>query len=315
LKEGDHLFWPMMPGDTLEQLATKFYPSSPILKQRFILKALSLSRVLNLNIQINKPFQSPHFIIIPNDKAVRELTHRIKKAEEVKQKPDTLKFSYDLIHTPSSVTEVASVAKKSDIPLPKITLPKIHIPEVEIPKIYSPNIDFSRVKINVSTYWGSITQKSLLMTKHLNQESLALIHSYRSKNLNQILNDYRLRNIALIAIVLIVLSLLWWLNKKQQSKQAAVFSLIQSEGLASETVADTETLQSSSLVEQVESLIAQNRGALPDVEDFDVAQQLGNIAVEEISFSKKISQETTHESIESNVTDMPSQIYEQNGYH
>jgi hypothetical protein len=311
LQEGDQLFWPMLPGDTIEQLATKFYPNSPILKQRFILKTLSLSRVLNLNVQISEPFKSPHFVIIPNDRAVRELTHRIKKAEEIKQKQDALKLSYILIQTPPSVTDITSVSQQNQITLPKATIPKIQIPEVEIPKIQSATVDLSRVKTKVSAYWGSITQKSLLMTKHLNQESLGLINSYRSKNFNQILNDYRLRNIALITITLMGFIVLWLLNKKHQRKQAAMLSLIGTDGLISEAVGDSEALQSSSLVEQIESLIAQKKLSVPDVEDFEVAEQLANIEIEEVSFSNESNQEST----DINDADKPSQVYEQNGYH
>jgi hypothetical protein len=306
LQEGDQLFWPMLPGDTIEQLATKFYPNSPILKQRFILKTLSLSRTLNLNVRINEPFKSPHFVIIPNDKAVRELTHRIKKAEEIKQKQDALKLSYVLIHTPLGVTDNTTVSNQS-----QISLPKVQIPEVELPKVQSATVDLSRVKTKVSAYWGSITQKSLLMTKHLNQESLGLINSYRSKNFNQILNDYRLRNIALITIILMGSIILWWLNKKHQRQQAAALSLIGSEGLISETLADSEALQTSSLVEQIESLIEQKKVSVPDVEDFEVAEQLANLEIEEVSFSRESKQNTA----DINDADKPSQVYEQNGYH
>ncbi|MGV3581583.1 MAG: hypothetical protein ACO1N8_04685 [Methylophilus sp.] len=306
LQEGDQLFWPMLPGDTIEQLATKFYPNSPILKQRFMLKTLSLSRALNLSIQINEPFKSPHFVIIPNDKAVRELTHRIKKAEEIKQNQDALKLSYMLIHTPPSVTDITPVSKQS-----QIALPKVQIPEVEIPNIQSATVDLSQVKTKVSAYWGSITQKSLLMTKHLNQESLGLINSYRSKNFNQILNDYRLRNIALITIILMGAIVLWLLNKKYQRQQAAMLSLIGSESLISEAITDSEALQSSSLVEQIESLIAQKKVSVPDVEDFEIAEQLANIEIEEVGFSRESNQDTA----DINDADKPAQVHEQNGYH
>lgn len=312
LQEGGQLFWPMLPGDTIEQLATKFYPNSPILKQRFILKTLSLSRTLNLNVRINEPFKSPHFVIVPNDKAVRELTHRIKKAEEIKQKQDALKLSYVLIHTPSGVTDITSVSKQNQIALPEVTLSKVQIPDVELPKIQSTTVDLSRVKTKVSAYWGSITQKSLLMTKRLNQESLALINSYRDKNFNQVLNDYRLRNIALIAIILIGSIILWLINKKRQRQQAALLGLIGSERLIAETLADnSEAQQSSSLVEQIESLIEQKKVSVPDVEDFEVAEQLANIEIEEFNFSR----ETKLETADTNDADKPSQVYEQNGYH
>jgi hypothetical protein len=287
-KAGDHLFWPMLPGDTIEHLAATLYPNSPILKQRFILKTLSLSRSLNLNIQINEPFQSPRFVIIPNDKAVRELTHRIKKAEEIKQKPDTLKLSYDLVHPPSSI--------KPTINPSHITLPNTQIAKVETSKIQPVSIDLSRVKTKVTGVWNSITHKSLLVTKHLNQESLGLINSYRDKSMSQIFNDYRLRNIALISTLIALFIGLWAVNKQHQRKQLKVLSNDKFEGIISvetlpETVAENELFEASELVEKTEP-IAQD----------------ANVEVVNINTSTENCQDTSDEML----TEISSNLKKQN---
>lgn len=50
---------------------------------------------------------------------------------------------------------------------------------------------------------------------------------------------------------------------------------------------------------------------MSDVENFEVAEQLANIEIEEISFSKESNQETTDIS----TADKAAQVSEQNNYH
>lgn len=112
-KYADKVYWPMMPGDSLNQLAESLYPESPILKERFIKKTLSLSRALDINVQPNEVFKSSGLLIIPNEKAVKELTHRIRKSEEIKQEEEKLRLSYQLKTRPIAAAQIAIPAKTS----------------------------------------------------------------------------------------------------------------------------------------------------------------------------------------------------------
>lgn len=116
-KYADKVYWPMMPGDSLSQLAESLYPESPILKERFIKKTLSLSRALDINVQPNEVFKSSGLLIIPNEKAVKELTHRIRKSEEIKQQEEKLRLSYQLKTRPIEAA-------------PSLTPPKVATPSV-----------------------------------------------------------------------------------------------------------------------------------------------------------------------------------------
>lgn len=105
-KYRDKIYWPMMPGESLAQLAITLYPNNPILQERFIKKTLSLSRSLEAPVYPKQKFSKPRLLIIPNDKAIKDMTHRIKKPEELtlealkqqelKQEIQQLRLSYQL---------------------------------------------------------------------------------------------------------------------------------------------------------------------------------------------------------------------------
>ncbi len=85
----NYMLWPLLPGETLQSLATQLYPQSPILQQRFIQRAITLSRhhsgsyVSTLSLSADTQFERPQLIAVPHEQALTALTHRIKKAEEL----------------------------------------------------------------------------------------------------------------------------------------------------------------------------------------------------------------------------------------
>jgi hypothetical protein len=118
-KYADRVYWPMMPGESLAQLANKLYPNSPILRERFIKKTMSLSRALDTPVSAEQTFTRPGLLIIPNEKAVKELTHRIRKSEEVKQEEEQLRLSYQLKTRPMAAPSVVETATEPSPNLPR----------------------------------------------------------------------------------------------------------------------------------------------------------------------------------------------------
>lgn len=60
--------WPVLPGESVEDIAALFYPKNKIMQQRFIDKTLQLSREINPDILRNTTFNEASVIIVPNIK-------------------------------------------------------------------------------------------------------------------------------------------------------------------------------------------------------------------------------------------------------
>lgn len=76
------IIWPLLPGESLQMLASKLYPQSPILQQRFMQKALSLSRHQGISLHAAEKMEYGKLIIVPDADSVHTLTLPIKKAED-----------------------------------------------------------------------------------------------------------------------------------------------------------------------------------------------------------------------------------------
>lgn len=340
----DKVYWPMMPGESLEQLANTLYPDSPILKERFIKKTLSFSRALGDDVQPNEVFTSSKLLIIPNEKAVKELTHRIRKSEEVQQEEEALRMSYRLKASPvvaavlppisattlaststvppaqahPAVTSAAAVTPTHDntslvtnsapakevsvapassapnlpvvsnshasrpaasspassssafwdkltmptvrlpeIPWPKlewpaISLPELHmpawrLPDVNMPSMEWPAIDMPSMQVpdvavpNLAwqPYWQATTQQLSAWYQHsvmaiqgavrvTQQRTSSLLDDYQGKNATQVLHDYRLRNIALVSVLVMVFLVLWGLHIQRKRQQKKMLGMIES---------------------------------------------------------------------------------------
>lgn len=75
------IVWPLLPGESLQNLAKKLYPQSPILQQRFVQKTLSLSRHRGILLQATEKVDHGRLIIVPDGESLHTLTHPIKKAD------------------------------------------------------------------------------------------------------------------------------------------------------------------------------------------------------------------------------------------
>lgn len=77
------MLWPLLPGESIQQLAAKLYPSSPVLQQRFVQQTLRLSRNRGLLLTADQTARNAQLVVVPNAQALHTITHRIKKAHEV----------------------------------------------------------------------------------------------------------------------------------------------------------------------------------------------------------------------------------------
>lgn len=93
------IVWPLLPGESLQTLADKRYPQSPILQQRFIQQTLSLSRHRGIHLQASEKADYARLIIVPDAETLHTLTHPIKKAKaQTTATAQRLALSLELSH-------------------------------------------------------------------------------------------------------------------------------------------------------------------------------------------------------------------------
>lgn len=66
----DAITWPMLPGESLNQLAALFYPGNKSMQRRFVAKTQELSRELKPTLDANAVFSQPGMLVIPELKAL-----------------------------------------------------------------------------------------------------------------------------------------------------------------------------------------------------------------------------------------------------
>lgn len=214
-QQTDTVSWPVMPGESIAQLAQNFYPNNPILQQRFISQTLSLSRHLDLNILPTTQFTQPQVLIIPNIKGLTDITRHIKKAEELQPKvEEKLKLSYNINQKNLPKPISSSATSPINIDFKGVDLKKTNI--------QWPNIDLTpqwqRTK-QVFTQYGEYlslnTHAFFTATQHNAQY---MINAVQTKTPNQLLQDYVFRNTVLISILLFLLLMFWIAHRAQARK-------------------------------------------------------------------------------------------------
>jgi hypothetical protein len=81
-KHEQSMLWPLLPGESINSLAAKLYPQSPVLQQRFVQQSLTFSRGRGILLTADQRVDSAQLIAVPNAQALHTVTHRIKKADE-----------------------------------------------------------------------------------------------------------------------------------------------------------------------------------------------------------------------------------------
>ncbi len=104
--------WPMLPGESLNQLATLFYPGNKPMQRRFVAKTQELSRELNPALDANAIFNQPGMLIIPE---LKVLSHRASPFKSHRSKP-SLRMSYQIesIVTPEMHAQYEDLIQRNE---------------------------------------------------------------------------------------------------------------------------------------------------------------------------------------------------------
>jgi hypothetical protein len=85
-----NITWPMLPGESLNDLARMFYPKSSGMQQQFVAKTLRLNS--DMQLKASKRFESPTLLVIPTLKSLSKSAAKVSKKSNNK----SLKMSYGL---------------------------------------------------------------------------------------------------------------------------------------------------------------------------------------------------------------------------
>jgi tetratricopeptide (TPR) repeat protein len=91
----DSMTWPMLPGESLNELAAKFYPRNKHMQHQFIFKTQHLTNESLPNLNPNDHFTKPTAIVIPT---LQSLSSAIKPIRSVQKKASKrlLRLSYNI---------------------------------------------------------------------------------------------------------------------------------------------------------------------------------------------------------------------------
>ena len=84
--------WPMLPGESLNDIAALFYPKNKVMQKYFVAKTLTLSADMLPNLKASQRFDSPTLLVIPT---IKSLSKKAARAEK-KSNKQALKMSYGL---------------------------------------------------------------------------------------------------------------------------------------------------------------------------------------------------------------------------
>lgn len=199
-KHEQAMLWPLLPGESVNSLAAKLYPQSPVLQQRFVQQSITLSRSRGILLRPDERSKTAQLIAVPNAQTLHTLTHRIKKADEV----DTEAFV-----TPGLVMSVQltqGAQQSAGWHLPQLSLPTVHLPELPAFKGYSFSVDH-------------LTRRVMAVRTHVVDTYQANATAIANTPLNKLYQAPQLLVIVLSALLLLVLSLVWGVLEERRSKQ------------------------------------------------------------------------------------------------
>ncbi len=88
--------WPMLPGESLNQLAKLFYPKNKAMQKRFVTKTLELSHEISPNLDPDAVFKQPARLIVPDLKALSQSAAGFKASRRSTAKFPKLHMSYQI---------------------------------------------------------------------------------------------------------------------------------------------------------------------------------------------------------------------------
>lgn len=119
------MVWPMLPGESVAQLARLFYPRDKAMQQRFVERTRELSAETAPGLDPATPFSQPAILIIPDIKALSLETKtreaRAFKRSAQRKKPEQLQMSYQIkdaasiMVTPQMEAEYESLSQRNQL--------------------------------------------------------------------------------------------------------------------------------------------------------------------------------------------------------
>lgn len=88
--------WPVLPGESLNQLAALFYPGNKSMQKAFVARTQELSRELDPDLDPAKAFAEPGVLIIPELKALSRQARPFKSHRRQARNSSSLQMSYQL---------------------------------------------------------------------------------------------------------------------------------------------------------------------------------------------------------------------------
>jgi len=199
-KQEQSMLWPLLPGESVNSLAAKLYPQSPVLQQRFVQQSLTLSRSRGILLKADQAAKSAQLIAVPNAQTLHTITHRIKKADEVD--PQTFV-------TPGLVMSVQltqGAQQSAGGHMPHLSLPRIHLPELPAFKGYSFSVDH-------------LTRRLGAVKTHVVDTYQANARAIARTPVKRLYQTPQLAVIVVSAVLLLVLSLVWGVLEERRSKR------------------------------------------------------------------------------------------------
>lgn len=200
-KQEQAILWPLLPGESLNSLAAKLYPHSPILQQRFVQHSLSLSRSRGILLNANQTADAAQLIAVPNAQTLHTLTHRIKKADEV----DPQRFVAAGLAMSVQLTPVRQ--QNADWHIPRLSFTNITLPELAQLKDYSFSL-------------ANLTRRMTAVKTHVVETYQANAHAIARTPLNQLYQTPQLALSVLSAVLLLLLSVVWGVLEAQRTDQS-----------------------------------------------------------------------------------------------
>lgn len=198
-KHEQAMLWPLLPGESVNSLAAKLYPQSPVLQQRFVQKSITLSRSRGILLRPDERSQTAQLIAVPNAQTLHTLTHRIKKADEI----DTESFVTSGLVMSVQLTQEA---QPSGWHWPRLTLPALHLPEGLSLKGYS----FST---------GHLTERIWAVKSHIVETYQANARAIARTPVQRLYQTPQLAVIVVSAVLLLGLSLVWGILEERRDKR------------------------------------------------------------------------------------------------
>jgi len=195
-KHEQAMLWPLLPGESVNSLAAKLYPQSPVLQQRFVQQSITLSRSRGILLRPEERSDTAQLIAVPNAQTLHTLTHRIKKADEV----DTEAFV-----TPGLVMSVQLTQEAQQ------TSSNWHLPTLNLPK----QLSLKGYSFSV----GHLTGRIAALKAHVFETYEANARAIARTPVKQLYQAPQLAVIVASAILLLVLSLAWGILEERQSKE------------------------------------------------------------------------------------------------